>query len=76
MANDEVEIGEEINGSLVNDKAKKRQMLLTILQNIQFLARQGLTFRGNEDEGNFDQLMNFCSKIDPRITSCIEKIRN
>ena len=34
MANDEVEIGEEINGSLVNDKAKKRQMLLTILQNI------------------------------------------
>ena len=41
-----------MSGSLVNQIAKSRQMFLTILQNTQFLARQGLAFRGNEDQGN------------------------
>ena len=76
MADDEVDVGEQISDSLVNEKAKNRQMFLTILQNIQFLARQGLAFRGNEDQGNFDQLMKLSSKIDPRITSWVEKKRN
>ena len=62
-----------MSGSLVNEKAKNRQMFLTILQNIQFLARQGLAFHENEDQGNFDQMMKVISKIDPRITSWIEK---
>ena len=39
-------------------------------------ARQGLPFCGNEDQGNFDQLMKLSSKIDPRITSWVEKKRN
>ena len=62
-----------MSDSLVNEKAENRQVLLTILQNIQFFARQGLAFRGNEDQGNFDQLMKLTSKIDPRITSWIEQ---
>ena len=73
MAEDEVDVGEQMSDSLVNEKAKNRQMFLTILQNIQFLARQGLAFRGNEDQVNFDQLMKLSSQIDPRITSWIEK---
>ena len=73
MADDEVDVGEQISDSLVNEKAKNRQMFLTILQNIQFLARQGLAFHENEDQGNFDQMMKVISKIDPRITSWIEK---
>ena len=75
-AEDEVDVGEQMSDSLVNEKAKNRQMFLTILQNIQFLAGQGLAFRGNEEQVNFDQLMKLSSKIDPRITSWIEKKRN
>ena len=75
-AEDEVDVGEQMSDSLVNEKAKNRQMFLTILQNVQFLARQGLAFRGKEDQGNFDQLVKLSSKIDPRITSWIGKKRN
>ena len=42
-------------------------MVLTILRNIQYLGRQGLAFRGNAEEGNFDQLMQLSAKIDPRV---------
>ena len=34
-----------------------RQVLLQVLQDIQFLSRQGLTFRNDSDNGNFDQLL-------------------
>ena len=42
-------------------------MLLTILKNKQFLERQRLAFRGNEDQENIDQQMKLYSKVDPRI---------
>ena len=35
MADDEVDVGEQISDSLVNEKVKNRQMFLRILQNIQ-----------------------------------------
>ena len=73
MPDDEVDVGEQMSDSLVNEKAKNRQMFLTILQNIQFLARKRLAFHGNEDQGNLDELMKLSSKIDPRIASWIEK---
>ena len=76
IADDEVGVGEQMSDSLVNEKAKIRQKILTILQNIQFLARQGFAFRGNEDHGNFGQLMKLSSNIDPRIISWTEKKRN
>ena len=53
-ADDEVDVGEQISDSLVNEKVKNWQMFLGILQNIQFLARQGLAFCQNGDQGNFD----------------------
>ena len=67
MENDEINVGEQMSDSLVNEKAKNQQMLLKILQKIQFLAKQGLASLGNEGEWNFDQLMKLSSKIDPKI---------
>ena len=52
MADDEVDIGEQISDSYANENAKTQQMFLTILQNIQFVARQGLALRANADQGN------------------------
>ena len=49
------------------------EKFLTIVQNIQLLSRQGLAFRGNNNEGNFEQLMKLIAKDGPRITSWMEK---
>ena len=40
---------------------------------MQFLSRQGLAFRGNDNEGNFEQLMKLGAKVDPGITSWMKK---
>ena len=50
---------------------KNRQ---TILRNIQFLSGQGLVFQESNNE-NFEQLMKLSAKVDPRITSWMEKKR-
>lgn len=47
-------------------------MLLTILKNKQFLERQRLAFRGNEDQENIDQQMKLYSKVDPRIKKTLK----
>ena len=55
--------------TLICEKARNRQIFLTILR------RQGLAFRGNTNEGNLEQLMKLSAKVDPRITSWMEKKR-
>ena len=55
--------------TLICEKARNRQIFLTILR------RQGLAFRGNNNEGNLEQLMKLSAKVDPRITSWMEKKR-
>ena len=51
------DIGETLSDFHAVEKANNRQVFLTILQNIRYFARQGMIpFRGNDDEGNFDQL--------------------
>ena len=47
-------------------------MLLTILRNKQFLERQRLALRGNEDQENIDQQMKLYSKVDPRIKKTLK----
>ena len=42
---------------------------------MQFLSCQGLAFRGNNSEGSFEQLMKLSAKVDPSITSWMEKRR-
>ena len=46
------------------------------LKNTQFLFGQGLVFRGNKNEINFDQLMYLRAKNDPKITLWMEKQRD
>ena len=53
---------------LVNEYAKNRQMFLAVLQNKQFLTRQGLEIRGNKGQENFDPATKLSSKTDPRIS--------
>ena len=60
---------------MICEKARNRQMFLTILRNIQLLSRQGLVFQRNNNEGNFEQLMKLSAKVDHRITSWREKKR-
>ena len=60
-------------GESFDEKARNRQIFFTTLQNIQFFSRQGLVFQGNNNEGNFDQLMKLSTKVDPKITSWMEK---
>ena len=54
---------------------KARQIFLTILRNIQFVSHQCLAFLGNDNEGNFEQLMKLRAKVDPRIITWMEKKR-
>ena len=60
---------------MICEKARNRQMFLTILRNIQLLSRQGLVFQRNNNEGNFEQLLKLSAKVDHRITSSIGKKR-
>ena len=49
------DIGESLSKQLSEDKADNRALLLKILGNACFLARQGLAFRGagNDENSNF-----------------------
>ena len=68
-------VDESFDETLISKKARNTQIFLTILRNIQFLSRQGLAFQGNNNEYNFEQLMKLSAKVDPRITSWMEKKR-
>ena len=50
---------DDLMGSdIKQQKATNRKMLIKILENVRYLARQGLPFRGHDDSnGNFIQLM-------------------
>ena len=52
------DIGETFSNFHAAEKANNRQMFLAILENIRYLARQGIPFRENDNEGNFDKLLN------------------
>jgi len=49
-------------------------MLLKILQNIRFLSRQGIAFRGYNDlESNFIQLLNLRACDDSKLVDWLKK---
>ena len=66
-------VDESFDEILICEKARNRQIFLTILWNIQFISRQGLAFQGNNNEGNFEQLMKLNTEVDPRLTCWMEK---
>ena len=53
------DVGDLLSSEHQAEKTQNRDMLLLILQNIRFLARQGLPLRGDSDESdsNFSQLL-------------------
>ena len=72
-----------IDSSLTSSKENNRKMLLKILQNIRYLARQALPLRGNwsQDEkceinSNFHQLLLLRSEDDQALTTWLEKKTN
>ena len=66
-------VSEMISADAISQKLQNRQMLLQILGNEQFLSRQGLPLRGNNKEGNFDQMLMHASKYDPRLAEWLQK---
>ncbi len=53
---------------------ENRKALMVILENTQFLGRQGIAFRGHEEcEGNFIQLFKLRSKDDPSLEPCVDR---
>ena len=61
------------SNTLSQEKFDNRQMLLKILENVQFFGRQGLPLTGNENDGNFDQLLLHTAKSDSRVTEWLKK---
>ena len=68
-------VDESFDETLICKKASNRQIFLTILRNIQFISRQGLAFRENNNQRNFEQLIKLSAKVDSRIPSWMEKKR-
>ena len=60
------------------EKARNREMFLLVLQNIRFLARQGLPLRGDGDEfgSNFTQLLRLRGVDHEGIDSWLRKKTN
>lgn len=65
-------VGSMLSATHVLEKRANQQYLVKL---IQFLARQGIAFRGDGDEkdSNFLQLLLFRSTDDPSILSCLQR---
>ncbi len=67
-------IGELLSTEHKKQQAVNRKMFLVLLQNICFLARQGLAFRSHDDvSSNFHQLLLLRSEDNPELTDWILK---
>ena len=65
------DVGDMLSAEYSQKKAQNRSYLLKVLQNVLYLARQGLPLRGNwvpaqggggcEEDSNFHQLMLLCA---------------
>ena len=69
------DIAETLKSELAKQKIENRQMLLKILSNIGFLARQSIAIRGDGDEenSNFIQLFKLRGEDDPKFAKWLEK---
>ncbi len=71
------DVGELLSREHQEEKASNRKMLLKVLQNLRFLARQGLPLRGHDDtDGNFIQLMHLRSVDCPEVQAWMKKKTN
>lgn len=72
------DIGEQLVQQHAKDKERNRKMLLKIMSSIRYLARQGLALRGDGDEedGNFLQLLKFKGDSDPDVLDWLQRKLN
>ncbi len=72
------DIGELLSSQLATERLQRRQCLLKLLLNYRFLARQGLAFRGDNDESdsNFMRLINLRSEDNVRLVDWIQQKTN
>ena len=66
-------IDEQSNTKLADEKRNNRQIFLKILENLRFLSRQRLPLLGDNNNGNFIQLLLSQARYDPRIYQWLEK---
>ena len=73
-----MDIGKLCDSSTQRDKAANRAMFKCILQNLGFLACQGLTFRGHDSgvDSNFTQLLQLRAYNCPEILTWIAEKTN
>ena len=64
---------EQSNTKLADEKRNSRQSFLKILENLRFLSRQGLLLLGDNNNGNFIQLLLSEVRHDSRIYKWLEK---
>ena len=69
------DVGEKLSTEHKQQKAENRAMFRKILQNLRFLARQGLSLRGHGDgaDSNFTQLLRLRAFDSPAVLSWMEK---
>ena len=67
-------IGEQLSQIHATNKSINRKMLLKILQNVMYLARQSIAFRGDGDETFQLLLLRACD--DPRVIDWVKKKAN
>ena len=72
------DVGELLDVASQNEKAVNRAMFKRILQNLCYLARQGLPFRGHSsgDNSNFTQLLQLRAYDCPEILTWMAKKTN
>ena len=64
---------EQSNTKLADEKRNNRQIFLKILENLRFLSRQRLPLLGDNNNGNFIQLLLSQARYDLRIYQWLEK---
>ena len=71
-------VGEALSNVYKQEKATNQKMFLTILQNIRFLVRQGLPFRGSQTEiySNYIQLLLLRALDIPELSTWMSKKTN
>ena len=69
------DVGESLSTQHAKEKLERRKCFLKILQNVRFLARQGLPLRGDgkEEDSNFKQLLKLRGTDNPRIFEWLTK---
>ena len=66
---------ELLSSQHAKEKANNRQMMLKLLSNVRYMARQGLPLRGDgeEDDSNYNQLLRLRGTDDARVLDWIKR---